>query len=489
MIQLPPVLPHDLAAERDTLGAALIDREAAAVAVEALTASDFYTGPHKTIFRTLAELHGAGEDVDQSTLRARLADRGELENVGGVGYLADLAASVATSANVGSYARRVRAFARLRGLQAAGAELQRAAGEPGADPDALAERFGANLAAVKTGPQADRLVTVNAATIEPEAVTWLWPNRYPAGKLTILAGDPGLGKSRAGYDAAARVTTGEPWPDGAAGGEPGRVVILNAEDGAADTIVPTLTASGADLAAVEIVEAVRKSGRACPFLLSEDLPDLDRRISTLGRVRMLIIDPISAYLGATDDHRNAELRGLLAPLATLAERHRLAVLAVHHLSKAPNFKAIYKVTGSIAYAGAARAVWLISEDAENPERRLFLCAKMSLCRKPAGLGFTINDQGAVAWESGPVTMTADEAMTDAGGRHSRTAEALDWLADFLAAGEKPKTEVVKAAADHDPPFSPDVLRRASERLGVQSYPGERGPGQWTAPWVWRLPRA
>ncbi len=295
------------------------------------------------------------------------------------------------------------------------------------------------------------LVTRPLSDVEPEAVAWLWPSRIPLGKLTLLAGDPGLGKSKITYEVVARVTTGRNWPDGAHGGEPGRVVVLNCEDGAGDTMRPALDAAGADVAGVEIVDGVTGGGPLDMFSLAEHVPLLEQKILELGRVRLVVIDPVSAYLGRdVDDAVNADLRRVLAPLMAMGERHGVAVLLVHHLNKSPNLKAIYRVTGSIGYIGAVRSAWLLAADEDDPKRRLLLPIKASLCPMPSGLGFTIytaaNGCGALAWEASPVTTTADEVTTPK--RPGRQPKAnvveltLDEFRGLLAADPQPSSKLV-----------------------------------------------
>src|SRR5262249_44074013 len=148
---------------------------------------------------------------------------------------------------------------------------------------------------------------------------WLWPGRIPLGKFTLFAGDPGLGKSAATIDIAARVTRGTSWPDGAPNDQPGSVIILSAEDDDEDTIRPRLRVAGANLDKVHILQAVRHAKTDGDttldhFSLATDVAALRDAVVSLEDVRLVIIDPISAYLGNTDSHVNARVRGIIAPL-------------------------------------------------------------------------------------------------------------------------------------------------------------------------------
>ena len=202
------------------------------------------------------------------------------------------------------------------------------------------------------------------------------------------------------------MSRGTSLPDGAAC-EVGSVIFLSAEDDAADTIGPRLDAAGADVSRVHILEAVRVlltdgSLAEKPFNLETDKAVLERALHEHPDVRLIVIDPISAYLGGVDSHSNAEVRGLLAPLVALATRFGVAVLCVTHLRKSAG-AAIYRAISSIAFAAAARAVWAVASDPEDGDRRLLLPVKQNLSASVGGLGFRIETQNNVpriAWEPG-----------------------------------------------------------------------------------------
>jgi putative DNA primase/helicase len=233
-----------------------------------------------------------------------------------------------------------------------------------------------------------RPVTVCLANVQPEPLHWLWPGRIPLGKLTLIAGDPGLGKSFVTLDVAARVSSGTPWPDlPDEETASGSVILLSAEDDLADTIRPRLDAAGADAARVVALKGVLlpESAGVTHFSLAMDIPQLEEVILQVEDVRLVVIDPVTAYLGRADGHKNAEIRGLLAPLAELASAHRVSVVCVTHLNKAAGTKALYRAMGSLAFAAAARAVWLVTRDKDDPARRLMLPAKMNLAPEVTGL--------------------------------------------------------------------------------------------------------
>ena len=283
--------------------------------------------------------------------------------------------------------------------------------------------------------------------VEPVELEWLWPGLIPLGKLTLFAGDPGLGKSFVTVDMAARVSRGAEWPDQAGEQQVGSVIILACEDDVADTIRPRLDRAGANVAKIVVIDSVNAGSRDRAFSLDDDLPRLRELIAELGDVRLLIIDPISAYLGSVDSHKNAEVRALLAPLADLAAECRLAVVAINHLTKGSG-KAVYRSMGSIAFAAAARAVWNFYKDPDDEKRRLMMPTKMNLAADSYGLAYTIED-GAVVWFNEPIFSTADDVQArESGDGESSDPWPVEWLRDRLANGAVAVTQVEKDARSH-----------------------------------------
>jgi len=327
--------------------------------------------------------------------------------------------------------------------------------------------------------------------IQPEKLEWLWPDRIPLGKLTLLAGDPGLGKSFVTCDISARISSGRAWPDDSSWEQPaGSVVMFNCEDGLRDTIRPRLDRAGADVSKIVAIEGVKvhdiDSGEARlrGFSLANDLPRLERVVTELADCRLIVIDPVSAYCGDADSHKNAEVRALLAPLAELAERFRVSVLMVTHLAKGTGVKAIYRSMGSLAFAAAARAVWHVAKDPDDDQRRLILPAKMNLAPDPTGLAYRL-EQGAVCWEADPVKMHADELLAiEANAKpdtdRTQRDDAAEWLRELLADGcSLPPKEIIADGREHG--HSEKTLRRAFKDIG--GLPTKTG---MDGGWLWSL---
>jgi hypothetical protein len=349
---------------------------------------------------------------------------------------------------------------------------------------------------MNTIPIEDRepaIVTACASEIRLAPVRWIWPGRIARGKHTAIGGDPGGGKSTLAAFIAATISSGGEWPCGEGRSPRGSVLILSAEDGPGDTIVPRLIAAGADLRRCHIVTATRVDhGKVRGFDLAADLDLLAARIGDIGDALAVVVDPISSYLGSVDSHKNAEVRSVLEPLSAMAERTGVAVISITHFSKpgASGAKALHRFIGSIAFVGAPRIAFCVIEDAEQEGRKLFLHTKNNLAPPPQGLAFglrqTIVGEGIVtsriAWDSEPVRTTANEALAaDTSSAIRPCAEAEAFLRDLLADGPVPARRVKAEALDAGLAWA--TVRRAKDRLGVNARKGGMGGG-----WFWELPR-
>lgn len=336
---------------------------------------------------------------------------------------------------------------------------------------------------------------INLSTIHPVPMQWLWPGRIPLGKLTLIAGDPGLGKSFTTLDMVARVTTGAAWPDDEMPQEPGGCVLLNAEDDPADTVVPRLIAAGADLSRVNLISAVydcvpNRDATERWLNLATDLRAVERAIENTPNCRLIVIDPISAYLGQTDSHSNTDVRGVLGPLTALAARIGVAVVAITHLRKGEG-SALYRAIGSIGFIATARMAWAVTKDKTDPTgaTRLVLPLKANVAPDTTGLSYRLvacGDTARVQWDDVAVSISADDAMSKTG--HSaededeqpRRNEAKDWLANHLKDGPRPAKETIQQAKQNG--HSERTLRRAKAELEVDAATTEGPDGRHE--WVW-----
>lgn len=355
-----------------------------------------------------------------------------------------------------------------------------------AEVEALAEK--APTTKPKPQPIDGAPVILRLADVEPCEVRWLWEGRIPRGRVSLLAGRPGEGKSMASMDWAARVTTGRTWPDGTPCAK-GSVVLVAGEDDPADTIRPRLDAHGADVTRVHLLQSVVRvgpDGVACEAVFTlADLPALEATLAKVSDCALVIVDPIGSFIGGVDAHRDNQVRGVLAPLAALAQRTGAAVLLVAHQRKGAASHADDLVLGSRAFTGIARSVLHLMMDPDNEGRRLLLPGKSNLAGPAAGLAFTIaGNPPRIEWEPDPVDMTADGVLAaqvggDGGGRTERD-DAGDWLRDLLASGARSARDVERDARDAG--FSFATVRRAKAAIGVVSRkPAFGGPWEWTLP--------
>lgn len=336
-------------------------------------------------------------------------------------------------------------------------------------------------------------VIVYLAEVKPEPVRWLWPGRIAMGKVTMIVGDPGLGKSFITLDIASRVSTGSTWPDAQSETNPaGGVVLLNAEDDVADTIRPRLDAAGADVSRIIALSAVQqKNESARLFNLATDLVALEQTIHKCEGCRLVVIDPITAYLGKTDSHKNAEIRGLLAPLAELASRYNVAFVVVSHMNKNTGGPAIYRTMGSLAFIAAVRAAWAVTKDKEDPKRRLVLPLKNNLATDIGGLAYCLvpGTHGIpyVSWDPDPVNINVDEALSGDCDVETKSElkAASDWLYEELSSGPMPAKDVKREARENS--IAEKTLKRAKKDIGAEAKRqgfGEGGIWYWALPGTW-----
>ena len=330
----------------------------------------------------------------------------------------------------------------------------------------------------KTAPL--RLDVHNLATVQPETVTWLWYPYIPLGKVTMLDGDPGSGKSWLTLSLAATLSTGAPWYGTTEKRKPARTLLIGAEDGLADTIVPRLTMMGSDLSWIEAVQITKDAANGDRTVdLTKDLPLIRQYVAEVHPL-LLVVDPVQAHVAASDLNSASAVRSILTPMALLAEREGMAVLIVRHLRKSESTNALYRGSGSIDFAGAARSVLLVARDRQSEtNRRVVLPLKNSLGPEGDALTFVITDQGLL-WQGTDASITQDSLLAPIPVKiHSKIDEAMDFLQDRLGDGPICQTTLVREADEMG--IKEPTLRRAKKELAVKTSKSAKE-------WVWSLPR-
>ena len=341
-------------------------------------------------------------------------------------------------------------------------------------------------------PTPARAVVLACGTdLKPEPVRWLWRDWLALGKLHILAGAPGQGKTTLALAMAATVTTGGHWPDGTRC-ERGNILVWSGEDDAADTLLPRLLAAGADRARCYFVEGTRnEDGALEPFDPAHDLHRLQEAVDAIGGVRLLIVDPIvSAVQG--DSHKNTEVRRALQPLVDLAAKCDCAVLGITHFAKGgQGTDPAQRVVGSVAFTAVARVVMVAAKvkgDEEGQDTRILARSKSNIGPDDGGFQYHLEQSeplpgihaSHIAWGKA-VEGTARELLTDPDdGPQDDASDAVELLRAELdtvrwtSCDEAAKP--LKAAG-----FSKKQIWAASKKVGVmRKKDGMKGG------WMWRL---
>jgi hypothetical protein len=313
--------------------------------------------------------------------------------------------------------------------------------------------------------------------VRRERVKWLWPGYIPLGKLTIIDGDPGVGKSSFTLDLAARVSTNRPMPDGSRGLS-ADVILVGQEDGLADTIRPRLEAMQGNAGKVRAL--TDRHGIVFP----RDAEVL-KAVVTRHQAKLVVIDPLMAHIDAKHNTwSDQQVRAALLPLQQVAQETGCALVVVRHLNKRVGAPAMQRGGGSIGIIGAARMGFLIGRNPANPDCRVLASVKCNLGPQPTSLGFRLkaarNGAARIQWV-GASQLTADALIAE-GNNTSKLDEAKEFLTGRLSAGAKPAKHIQAAAFEAG--ISEKTLMRAKKSLGVESEKqGTFEDGQWD----WSLP--
>ena len=303
-------------------------------------------------------------------------------------------------------------------------------------------------------PETVKIIRMSDVELTP--VEWLWKPYLPFGKLSVLQGNPGEGKTYFAMHLAAACTNGKLLPN-MERMEPFNVIYQTAEDGLGDTVKPRLIEAGADLDRVLVID-----DSDVQLTLSDER--IEKAIVE-NNARLVIIDPIQAYLGAdVDMNRANEVRPIFMRLGQVAQRTGCAILLIGHLNKAAGMQSLQRGLGSIDIAAAVRSVMFIGKLKHDPTMRILTHEKSSLAPPGASLAFSLGDEGGFRWV-GEYDITADEMLSGIEPqRETKTQQAKDLICTLLAGGKQVLSEDIdKAALERGIPGR--TVRDAKRELG------------------------
>ena len=322
------------------------------------------------------------------------------------------------------------------------------------------------------------LKLIHMEDVVSKEVEWLWYPYIPYGKITIIEGDPGEGKTTLVLKLAAALSRGLPLPcDDDKEYEPIHIIYQTAEDGIEDTIKPRLEKAGADCSMIRVIDETDKE-------LSMTDDRLEKAIIETG-ARLIILDPIQAYIGATVDmHRANEIRPVLKHLGIIAEKHNCAIILIGHMNKASGSKSTYRGLGSIDIQATARSVLLVARLRDKPNIRIMAHDKSSLAPAGDAIGFEMTeDNGMVC--IGPYDITIDELLSGNEGRGKKKLDiAENFIKEYFGSNKViPSNEIMMEAAKRS--IKRNTLLSAKKKLGITSDKEKAEDG--TIYWTWVMP--
>lgn len=307
------------------------------------------------------------------------------------------------------------------------------------------------------------LKLINMQDIEVEAISWLWYPFIPYGKVTIIQGDPGEGKTTLVLQIIARLTRGESIIDDKEK-PPINVIYQTAEDGLADTIKPRLLSADADCSKVLVID-----DRDTPLTMRD--ARLEQAIIETN-AKLVVLDPIQGFLGAdVDMHRANEIRPIMKHISELAEKYKCAIILIGHMNKCSVGKSAYRGLGSIDFQAAARSVLIVGRIKDEPEIRVVCQTKSSLAPEAKAVAFRLSEENGFEWV-GELDITADDLLSGTV-KGTKKQAAMDFLENLLADEQMLQKEIIELARQKG--ISDKTLRNAKDELKIKS---KRVNNQW-----------
>lgn len=309
------------------------------------------------------------------------------------------------------------------------------------------------------------------SNIAPKPVDWLWYPYIPFGKLTVIQGDPGEGKSTFVINLVALLTKGHSMPDGFTLGRPSVAIYQCAEDGMADTIKPRLEQAGADCSKVA-------------YIVDDDIAltledgRIESAIKATG-ASVFIIDPIQAFIPPDSDMQSAtKMRSILRKLANTAEKYNCAVILIGHMNKGSGVKTLYRGLGSIDIAAIARSVLMISRDENRPGMRYMYPIKSSLAPEGPAIAFSFRDGGGLEWQ-GRYNINTSELLDCVTIKSSKRDRARAKILQMLEFEDRPAKEIYESVLALD--VGTRTIEKVKKELQISTY-------RIRGVWYWRLPK-
>ena len=312
------------------------------------------------------------------------------------------------------------------------------------------------------------LKIISMDEIEVQKVEWLWYPYIPYGKITIIQGDPGEGKTTALLQIASLLSKGKKLPCDDTKRDPINIIYQTAEDGLNDTVKPRLLEADADCSRIKVIDETSKS----LTMLDERI---EQAIAETG-ARMIILDPIQAYIGAEVNMNSAnETRSVMSKLGNLADKYSCAFVLIGHMNKGGG-KSSYRGLGSIDFQAVARSVLIVGRIKDNPQIRVIAQGKSSLAPEGDSIAFELDKETGFKF-IGKYEITVDELLSGFQ-KDNKSQLAENMLNEFLASGKKPQTEIMEKANELE--ISKRVLDEAKKNLLIKS-------SKKNNKWYWELP--
>lgn len=314
------------------------------------------------------------------------------------------------------------------------------------------------------------LKIINMEDVEVKEVEWLWYPYIPYGKITIIQGDPGEGKTTAILRIAAMLSMGEKLPCNDREHEPINIIYQTAEDGLNDTVKPRLLDAGADCSKIKVIDESSKS----LTMLDERI---EQAIAETG-ARLIILDPIQAYIGAEINMNSAnETRAVMSNLGAIADKYSCAIVLIGHMNKGSGNKSTYRGLGSIDFQAVARSVLIVGRVKDKPQIRVIAQCKSSLAPEGDSIAFELDKGTGFKW-IGKYDISVDDLLS--GTQKENKSEAAEMkLRELLANGKLTQNEIMQSMKDEN--ISKRTVDEVKKKIGIKSL-------KISDKWYWELPK-